>query len=69
MTYDKTSNSDSGDECNNVTSILHNQEARCRHMVCVDKADCITTNNMPANMTTETSSGPVKGETRIRSGQ
>ena len=57
-----------GGENNHVTPIQQSQTARFRHIACDDKPDCITTNNMPANMTMTSSPSPVKGEKRIRSG-
>ena len=42
-----------GEDSNDVTYIHQNQEARYRHIACDDKQDPVTTNNMPANMTTK----------------
>ena len=50
-----------GEEGNDVFFSIHqNQKARYQYITCDDKLDCITTNNVPANITMKNNPSPVK---------
>ena len=58
MARNNISDSFVGKESSKVTPIKQSQQVRCRHLACDDKMDCISTNYMPANMTTKVRQGP-----------
>ena len=67
IAHDNTSNG-YGEESYDMTPIHHSVKVRCRHIACDNRLDCISTNNMLANMTTKSNQSLLKGEKRMRLG-
>ena len=60
MAHNNMSNRDVG-EGNDITPIQLSKEDGCRHKAFDYRLNCITTNNISANMTMKSRLSPVKG--------